>query len=123
MLRSYGIDTEVQDQQRKQVGQIELHTERLRHRVENIGLQAVPIDDDGNCLFRALSYELVRTDIFYPVLRHMIADYMEDHQSEYSLLGGAQEFEGYVAGMRQNRVWGDELCVHAAARRLGFAFM
>lgn len=106
----------LQNEQRKKVESSKEHTARLERRIEQLQLFPIPIDDDGNCLFRALSYQLVRTDAFHMVVRHMIVDYMEQHRTEYCLLVGADDFDAYISGMRRNSIWGDELCVHAASR-------
>lgn len=121
-LSNIGMPSEalrMQQEQLQRVEAIQGNTQRLEQRVDAIGLHLLPIHDDGNCLFRALSFQLVRVDVFYPVIRHAIVDFMEAHRAEYSLLIGGDEFDGYVSGMRQNTVWGDELCVHAAARAFG----
>ncbi|CUG90371.1 Hypothetical protein, putative [Bodo saltans] len=121
-LNQMGFSSDAQSLHRQQQKQVELlkeHTRRLEQRVDKLGLLPIPIDDDGNCLFRALSYQLVRTDVFFPIVRHMIVDHMEAHQSEYALLVGGDDFESYVSGMRRNTIWGDELCVHAASRIFG----
>lgn len=121
-LQQMGFSSDAQSlhrEQQKQVESLKEHTRRLEQRVEKIGLFPIPIDDDGNCLFRALSYQLARTDAFHHVVRHLVVDYMERHQTEYALLIGGDDFESYVTGMRRNTIWGDELCVHAASHIFG----
>lgn len=121
-LNQMGFSSDAQSMHREQQKQVEMlkeHTRRLEHRVDQLGLLPIPIDDDGNCLFRALSYQLVRTDVFFPVVRHMIVDHMESNRAEYALLIGGDDFDNYASGMRRNTIWGDELCVHAASRIFG----
>ena len=94
------------------------HYRRLSERIDSMRLLQVNIEDDGNCLFRAISYQLVRDDGFFSIVRHIVVEHMEANREEYAVYIGHDEFSLYIEGMKQNKVWGDELCVHAAARAL-----
>lgn len=110
-----GIDANEAAEEQAQARRYAEHQQRLRDRVEAAGLLPILIDDDGNCLFRALAFQLVRDDTLHGVVRRMVCDYMEANCDTYVSYIGEDRFPRYLARMRQDRCWGDELTVQAAA--------
>jgi hypothetical protein len=118
MLAKQGLSAKEAEAERQVIREAAIHRERLEHRIAELHPVASPvlIADDGNCLFRALSFQLLRNETFYPLIRHLIVEQLVANADHYSAFVGEAAFASYVAGMRQSQVWGDELCVHAASR-------
>ena len=100
----------------------------LRQSIESDGRQTVlEMDPDGNCLFSSISdqlyYDYGRA---HADVRHEICDYLEGHESFFSLFldlddeetkgEDASDFADYVKTMRQDGEWGGNLELVAAAR-------
>ncbi len=118
MMVRAGLSLREMEAERRTVQTANEHRERLEHRLGCMTTaRPVSIADDGNCLFRALAWQLLRDDTLYPLIRHLVVEHLVVHQDHYSAFVGSEgAFGKYVAGMRQAQVWGDELCVHAAGR-------
>ncbi|ESL09362.1 hypothetical protein TRSC58_02917 [Trypanosoma rangeli SC58] len=98
--------------------EIEKAKERLALRVRQLGsLHVNKQVSDGNCLFRCLTNQLFGHARNHMLLRRLVVDYMRRRAESYSVLfDGEAEWEEYLHHMQQNGVWGDELCLNAAAR-------
>ena len=94
----------------------------LQRALEAKGLEREVVDADGNCLFSTFALELhgdeskhikVRRD-YIAGLEADPARFLERIRHHYNGLGGQHKFdttEAFVAHMRRDRVWGDELDV------------
>lgn len=118
MMTRAGLSIREMEAERRTLQEANEHRERLEHRLGCMTTaRPVAIADDGNCLFRALAWQLLRDDTLYPLIRHVVVEHLVLHQDHYSAFVGSEgAFAKYVAGMRQAQVWGDELCVHAAGK-------
>lgn len=88
---------------------------RLDRRIrQDLKMEPINAVDDGNCLFRAISFQLTRSEDFHRVVRLKILDYILENKDLYdaSIDGGT---EAYVAKMRSDKEWGDAYCLAAAA--------
>ncbi|RNC31605.1 hypothetical protein TcCL_Unassigned05863, partial [Trypanosoma cruzi] len=117
-----GIEFGVNDagtiaEQMRQAG-IEEAKERLADRMRQLGiLQVNEQVSDGNCLFRGLANQLFGQPGNHMLLRRLVVDYMRQRAESYSVLfDGEAEWDEYLRNMQQSGVWGDELCLNAAAR-------
>uniref|UniRef100_A0A7S3L9S8 OTU domain-containing protein n=1 Tax=Amphora coffeiformis TaxID=265554 RepID=A0A7S3L9S8_9STRA len=100
----------------------------LRQSIESDGTRTVlEMDPDGNCLFRSISDQLHHDyGRAHADVRHEICDYLEGHESFFSLFldlddeetkgEDASDFADYVNTMRQDGEWGGNLELVAAAR-------
>ena len=91
--------------------------ELLKQRLEFAGLAPEAIDPDGNCQFRALSYQLYGTQEHHAYVRGRCCDEMVRSADSYNIFfePGTCDFEAFVKRMREGRTWGDELTLRAAA--------
>ncbi|RNF02143.1 hypothetical protein TraAM80_06569 [Trypanosoma rangeli] len=98
--------------------EIEKAKGRLALRLQQLGsLQVNKQVSDGNCLFRCLTNQLFGHAKNHMLLRRLVVDYMRQRAESYSVLfDGEAEWQEYLHHMQQNGVWGDELCLNAAAR-------
>jgi len=51
----------------------------INQQLETIGLQSQPVESDGNCFYRAVSYLLYGTEHKHKKLRALTCDYIEQH--------------------------------------------
>ena len=74
------------------------------------------IPGDGNCLFRALSFQLTGTSDYYSQLREEIADFESKEKSVFQIHYKPQEmFDDHIKEIRRDGVWGTELEILATA--------
>ena len=117
MMARDGLSVKEMEAERRNVQEAAEHKERLEHRLGYLQIaKPVHIADDGNCLFRAMAFQLVREESLYPLVRHIVVEQLVSNADHYSAFVGEAAFAKYADGMRQSQVWGDELCVHAASR-------
>ena len=72
-------------------------------------------DPDGNCQFRALSYQLYGTQEHHAFVRARCCDEMQRASDDYAVFfePGTGDFEAFVRRMRRERTWGDELTLRS----------
>lgn len=87
---------------------------RLTKRLQSLGLKMVDVAGDGNCQFRALSYQLFGTEAKHANVRASVVRHMRINASFFSMFFEGPEFEAYLKDMAQNATWGDELTLRAA---------
>eukprot|EP01012_Entosiphon_sulcatum_P005830 TRINITY_DN12682_c0_g1_i1.p1 TRINITY_DN12682_c0_g1~~TRINITY_DN12682_c0_g1_i1.p1 ORF type:complete len:576 (-),score=62.60 TRINITY_DN12682_c0_g1_i1:40-1767(-) len=89
----------------------------LTKRVRRLHLQEVIMEDDGNCLFRAVSHQLFGSQAFHLLVRQRVVDQLQGPRCEEYLVffDGDDEFDEYVQSMGQEGTWGDEICLTAIA--------
>ena len=113
-----GISSNDTDMERNRSDIVVDHRDRLEFRISQTGLRPVNVGDDGNCLFRALSMQLLRSENFYAAVRHIVVRFMKENAAEYALYIGQEEFNDYIERIARNCAWGDEMTVQAASRAL-----
>eukprot|EP00742_Colponemidia_sp_Colp-10_P017272 GILJ01019852.1.p1 GENE.GILJ01019852.1~~GILJ01019852.1.p1 ORF type:complete len:617 (+),score=59.30 GILJ01019852.1:50-1852(+) len=117
-LESMGLDMAEIMQERETERSGQENRDRLKYRIEQVCLDDVPIGDDGNCLYRALSYQLLRTDIFYACLRWLCVDYINSHRNEFIHFVADGDLDVIAKEMGTDKAWGDELALRASAYAL-----
>jgi len=87
---------------------------------ENMRQAGKPIEiikGDGNCLFRAVSHQLYRTEDKHLELRQTIVDYIEkqgeDYFNDLNMLQEIGSFELYCTKMRRDGEWGTMIEIQA----------
>ena len=89
----------------------------MKERLQFLKLRMIEMDDDGNCQFRAISYELYGTQSLHLYVRRKIIDHMKEKCHSFSLyVGDEEEWYEYLQQMSLDQTWGDELTVCAAAQ-------
>jgi hypothetical protein len=73
-------------------------------------LRVVPVNGDGNCLFRAVAHQIYGNEELHSVVRSFCMDYMEADADFFAQFveGGHDSFVYYVAAKRMNGCWGDD---------------
>merc|ERR1712151_1085940 len=80
----------------------------------SFGLTAVKMKGDGNCQFRALAFNLFRSQAYHATVRKAAIEHMRQHSDFFgTLFETGAEFEKYLASMAKDRTWGDELTLRA----------
>lgn len=77
-----------------------------------------PIQGDGNCLFRALSYLLFGHEDNHQQVRHTLVDYTVKNQEAFSEYCTGHSIEDHAAWMKHETKWGTDLEIRAAASYL-----
>lgn len=80
-----------------------------RRRVRPFAGTVVPMEGDGNCLFRALAHP----ERDHAQVRASVARHLSDHWATYSCFVCEKERDGYLRAMATPGVWGDELALSA----------
>lgn len=83
----------------------------LMQRLAFLGLRSLKMEDDGNCQFRALAFELFQSQDYHAHVRQRIVGYLETHAPQFQDF--VDDFPGYVESMRRDRTWGDEITLQA----------
>ena len=77
---------------------------RLRRRLEEMGLEEVRMGDDGNCQFRALSWQLYGTQSLHASVRESVVQWIREHADSFmAYFDGEDEFQEYLATMAKKR--------------------
>ncbi|CAJ1036154.1 putative OTU-like cysteine protease [Leishmania utingensis] len=113
----FGVnDTYTLEEQTRQK-RIEDNEKRLLSRLKQLQITRNVQKTDGNCLFRALANQLFGQPRLHYLVRSLATAYMSEHSEDYAILfDGAAEWKKYLAAMKEQGTWGDELCLNAAAR-------
>ena len=87
--------------------------------MKDLNLKIVQIEEDGNCLFRALSHQLYGSQDFYDVIRTKCCEYIE-HEKQFfggfiGDLNGTVTFMDYLRNMTKDGTWGGNLELMALA--------
>ncbi|CAN0230587.1 unnamed protein product, partial [Ectocarpus fasciculatus] len=99
----------------RQIAQLSSRYEHYRRALGSRGLRVVPVEGDGNCLFRSVSHQVYGDDSHHRLVRARCMDYMESeaHFFEPYVEGDMAAFLRYLEVKRQNAVWGDDPEVQA----------
>lgn len=93
--------------------QISQHSDQYSHylgALEAHSLRVVPVDGDGNCLFRSVAHQIYGDASLHSIVREKCMDYMESEANFYSqfIEGGMDFFHQYLSAKRLNGCWGDD---------------
>ncbi|CAM9335650.1 unnamed protein product, partial [Ectocarpus fasciculatus] len=92
----------------------------MAQRLRFLKLHMVSMEDDGNCQFRAIAYELYGNQNHHEFVREKVMLYLKEHSSDFSFYVGEEaEWQRYLSSMAKARSWGDELTLTAAAKSFG----
>lgn len=90
----------------------------FENKIRQFNLAVVKIIPDGNCLFRAVAHQVFDNEDMYPELREQCMDHIANDRAFYHPFMGGQDFNTYIAQMRQNGVWADNLEIQALSEML-----
>jgi len=82
------------------------------------------IDGDGNCLFRAILFSLIKDDSDYKPFREILCDYIIKNKDKYSVFfeKGQEGLLSEMDEMKKDKTWGTNLELYAASEMLKFNF-
>ena len=90
------------------------HASVLGARLARLGLREREAKADGNCQFRALSFELFGTSEHFGHVRETVARLMQRKRDEFEPYVEGP-WDDYVAALTDASSWGDELTLQASA--------
>ncbi|XP_020538471.1 OVARIAN TUMOR DOMAIN-containing deubiquitinating enzyme 5 isoform X2 [Jatropha curcas] len=117
----------IQEEQSNLVSDRMIENEKLKEKLEPLGLTVNEIKPDGHCLYRAIEDQLAllsggASPYTYQDLRKMVAAYMREHASELlpfflseNIIGGdsgnslTDVFESYCKEVESTSAWGGQL--------------
>jgi len=82
------------------------------------GLRIVKIDNDGNCLFRAISFQVYGDVQHHKLVRQKCMDYIHLNGKYFAAFIDSDRYRSvsdYVKEHRKDKVWGDNLEIQAVA--------
>ena len=69
--------------------------------MKRLNLQLEVMRGDGNCQFRALSFQLFGSQDLYEMVRERSVSYLKEYRELYEdFLGGQKEFDHYLCQVR-----------------------
>ncbi|KAF8820396.1 OTU family cysteine protease [Cardiosporidium cionae] len=92
-------------------------TELIQERLTLFQFRKINIKGDGNCLFRAASWNLFGTETSHRFVRKCAVERMKTHPDDYQIFFSpdSNDFSNYLRQLSLAGNWGDELCVRAIA--------
>ncbi|KAL0486038.1 hypothetical protein AKO1_012292 [Acrasis kona] len=79
------------------------------------GLFIKKVTGDGNCLFRAISDQLLQSEKSYRTFREGICNYMVEQKDQFAPFIYDKDFDEYIKEMREDKTWGGNLELQAAS--------
>lgn len=96
----------------------ELVTDRERRFCQLLmvkSLKIVPVDGDGNCLFRSVSHQIYTDESFHQIIRETAMRYISLEREYFSqfIIGGLDKIDEYIYEKSKNGSWGDDIEIQA----------
>ena len=85
-------------------------------------MQIAEMDSDGNCLFRAVAFQVYGEQELHYFLRERCMDYIlacQDYFKDFIDTGIDGTIQNYCERKRQDKVWGDDLEIEALSEIYG----
>lgn len=116
-IEKRGDSKEEDDCEECSVTASEIERERQRDlefimRLKDHGMKVIPIDGDGNCLFRAVSYQLYLNEDGHEILRKKCVEHLRAHRKRFEMFCDG-DFDEHTTEMSKTGVWGDDLEIRA----------
>lgn len=87
---------------------------KLQRQLRGFGLIIREVEGDGNCLFRAVSDQLLGTESQHDHYRQLSVSQMLAHREDYEpFVEDDADFEEYISKMRKSAIWGGNLELQA----------
>ncbi|CAD7924122.1 unnamed protein product, partial [Amoebophrya sp. A120] len=99
-------------------------SELLLSRLADHQLSLVPVGDDGNCMFRAIAHAVLGSEERHGESRAAAVAQLRQSPETYRrfLSGPDVDWNSYTAKMEQDKTWGDQVCLAAAATHYDCVF-
>eukprot|EP00758_Cryptobia_borreli_P006769 Tbor_TRINITY_DN5199_c0_g1::TRINITY_DN5199_c0_g1_i1::g.26051::m.26051 len=103
-IKEFGLDVNQQLRELKMSEEVRENKYRLQYRIQQLHLaDATPTKDDGNCLFRAISFQILRSESFYNAVRFLVVDFLRKNAKEFQKYIGEEEDLTNDSKMTQQR--------------------
>ncbi|KAK1269771.1 hypothetical protein QJS04_geneDACA006383 [Acorus gramineus] len=88
----------------------------FRSQLDALGLKIIKVTADGNCFFRALAYQLEGNEEEHLKYRHMVVQYILNHQEEFEpFIEDEVPFDEYCQSMEKDGTWAGHMELQAAS--------
>eukprot|EP00871_Galdieria_phlegrea_P003341 jgi/Galph1/4007/GphlegSOOS_G2673.1 len=95
---------------RNMIQTAENHIKNFRKQLFSSGLDIRPVEEDGNCLFRAVADQIYGSEDCHEEVRANTCDYMEALADFFSkFIANDRPFSEYVRNMRKDGSWGGNI--------------
>ncbi|XP_015577568.1 OVARIAN TUMOR DOMAIN-containing deubiquitinating enzyme 11 [Ricinus communis] len=95
-----------------------LDHQRLSERLATYGLAELQIEGDGNCQFRSLADQLLRSPDYHKHVRKQVVKQLKHFRKLYEGYV-PMKYKSYLKKMKKSGEWGDHVTLQAAADRFG----
>lgn len=97
---------------------------RFSHLLSLNSMKIVPMNGDGNCLFRSVSHQLYGDDSYHLLIRETSMRYISLERDYFSqfMIGGLEKFDDYLTQMSRSGAWGDDIEIQAMSEIYNKAF-
>lgn len=99
-----------QDERTRRISNLSEQYKRYTDALGKQNLRVVPVEGDGNCLFRAVAHQIYGSEAYHYIVREKCIDYMEIEAEFFSQFveGGSEFFPLYLRAKRMDACWGDD---------------
>ena len=95
----------------------DLNHERFLSQLRENGFELVPIQGDGNCLFRAIAHQMTGNDDFHQEYRTRIVNYISRERDDFEpFIENGMGFLNYIDNLSELGTFGGQDCIVAFSR-------
>ena len=95
-------------------------TTKLSERLDGVGLRMLRTENDGNCQFAALAFQLFGSPAHHAVVRRAAVAHMRARREFFGLyFESPAALDAYLSRIAADKAWGDELTIRAAVEAYG----
>lgn len=92
----------------------------LTERLQRLKLYSVQMEDDGNCQFRSMAFNLFGTQEHHAVVRNAAVQYIKSRPEDFQVYFESEDkFQKYLHRMSRCGTWGDEMTLVATVKAYG----
>ena len=88
----------------------ELQDAKFRKKLKKAGCKVFEVENDGNCLFRAVALQTLGDVSMHAVVRKKCCQHLSMHRKHFkNFVGDDKSFESYLTRMSKDCVWGGHM--------------
>ena len=88
----------------------ELQDAKFREKLKKAGCKVFEVENDGNCLFRAVALQTLGDVSMHAVVRKKCCQHLSMHRKHFkNFVGDDKSFESYLTRMSKDCVWGGHM--------------
>jgi hypothetical protein len=99
--------------------EIESDHNRLKRRLQEFALVEHNVKTDGNCQYRALSFQLYENENKHEYVRKAVCEQLQKYHNTYKDYIYGESWTSFIQRMQQDGEWGDHVTLQAFADRFG----